>query len=322
MRWSVSKSYEHCFVRTIDKQPVCRAARSCRESGESFDRSGTVAASFSKLRAPHVSVSLAGCIPTVDSREHRRTPANAARHACACRWAANDRRCVPNSGQTAGGSPAVQTRRRKWLGRCSHAGSHSDGLLFFRREPGVITFFPGLGATDFNPGGFEHLPNRFHRDRLDDLFSNEKVSQLGQRPTSVGFTQKIGRTKCRFDNDTSLFLGELLGPSDSVLGLQRNESFFIERLNDGTHVRFGKIESPGDVRYLRSLVRRKYDLGTTHLDPVGVMPDHALKLSPFGHAEVANIKAHDGSPHITTTSMSIRGNPYIPNEINAQIPLF
>ncbi len=73
---------------------------------------------------------------------------------------------------------------------------------------------------------------------------------------------------------------------------------------------------------LGSLIRGQNDLRPAHLDPVPVTSDHALKLPPLGRTDVANVQAHDESPHVTTTSMSTRGNPYIPNEANAQTPYF
>ncbi len=56
------------------------------------------------------------------------------------------------------------------------------------------------------------------------------------------------------------------------------------------------------------------------------MAVRALDLQIFsgliGHADITNVQAHGGSPHVTTTSMSTRGNPYIPDEDNAQTPYF
>ena len=117
-------------------------------------------------------------------------------------------------------------------------------------------------------------------------------------------------------------IGALDTMNKEVKKLGYVEPLLVERLDDGAHVRFRKVESSGDVRDLGSLIRGENNLRTPHLDPVCVTPNHALELSSFGHADVANVQAHNGSPHVTTTSMSTRGNPYIPNETNAQTTYF
>ncbi len=108
MRWSESKSGGCCFARTIGEPLECRAASSCRGSDESVGRPGIAAASSSRLRAFRASVSLAGYSPKVDCREDRKTPANAARRVCGCRWREGDSRCSPSFGQPAAGVPIVR----------------------------------------------------------------------------------------------------------------------------------------------------------------------------------------------------------------------
>ncbi len=167
--------------------------------------------------------------------------------------------------------------------------------------------------------GLEDLPDRLQGDRLDDLLDHQEVPQLRQRLPPERLAQQVRRAQRRLDDEAALIVGEGLGTTAAVLGLQGLEPVGVEVLDDGADMLGRILETSRDVGHFAALGRSQNHLRPTHLDAVVAASKDGLKLAALGLIELSNIQAHDESPRGKGTSVSTRGSPYTPNTCMAQV---
>jgi len=176
-RWSASRSSEYCFCDNIARPSLCGAARSCPESDEYAAPGDTSSVRTSMWPRPPDAVCGVAYSPTAFSGAHRKTPASAAPREFgymlpAAVWGG---RYDTRPGQPAAGFPRGQTRRRIPWDHWRRVDSHIGELLFFRLEPGVIAFFPGLRPSKFNLFLMKNPANGFQADRTDHFLPEQVV---------------------------------------------------------------------------------------------------------------------------------------------------
>jgi len=174
--------------------------RSCPGLGECAARRDTAGAYASEPPAPRVTAFCSACSPTVCRREGRRTPTSDGPRACGCRWREADPGCAKGASfvRAVGESPGGRTRRRQSSGRWLPACSRSVGSVFFRRQLGIVAFFPGLRPTQLDLGALEPLSDGLDADRIHDALGDDEVSQLGQRPTRERLPQQVWPDRAPF----------------------------------------------------------------------------------------------------------------------------
>jgi len=295
-RSSASKSNEYCSAgNTVSRHP-CGAARSCPVSDEFADIQDNFCEEASKPQAFPDVVFGCGYIPKAGRREHRKTPASAARRMVLCMSHADEPACDTSIDRPEGEPPAARTRRRQLSGHLPQDSLHICESVFFRPKVRVVAFLPRFCASQPNFMASQNLPKRLQTDRTDNLFLGEIFTQLGQRPASKWSAQQIRRTKSRLDNNALLLLAEFFGSANSVLWFEGSKTFFVELLNDAANVPNREVKSFGDSRGFETLCRGEDDLCSTNFYAVFASSKDLLHVLAFTGSKLPDVQTHKQPP--------------------------
>lgn len=297
MRWLASRSSEYCFCDNTALPSLCGAARSCPESGEYAAPGDTSSVRTSMWPRTPDAVCGVAYSPTAFSGAHRKRPASAAPREFgymlpAAVWGG---RYDTRPGQPAAGFPRGQTRRRIPWDHWRRVDSHIGELLFFRLEPGVIAFFPGLRPSKFNLFLMKNPANGFQADRTDHFLPDQVFPQLFQRPAFKRAAQQIRRTFGGLRNKGLVIFGKFFRSAGAGLGFQGLKTTGIEFLNNGSNVVFRIVNQLCNRRDFIALIRSQYHLSTPSLDAAGTATHNPLNLLTFGHRKVSGVQTHKKS---------------------------
>src|SRR4030042_2072042 len=266
MHSSASKSNAHCPSGSTASQHPCGAAKSCPVSNEYAAKQDTFCEEASRPQAFPGVVFGCGYIPTACCDEHRKTPANAARHMVLCMSLAGELVRDTSTDRLEDEPPAARTRRRRPLGHLPQDSFRICESVFFRPKVRIVAFLPRLCASQPDFTASQNLPKCFQTDGSDNLFLDEIFPQLGQRPSSERSSQQVRWAQGRLDNNTLLLLAEFFGSADSILRLKGGNAFFVELPNDAANVLDRKVKSFGNSWHFEALCRRKDNLCSANFD--------------------------------------------------------